>query len=102
MSTDVHMLSGAYALDALDPAEAEQFTQHLETCPVCAHEVQELRRAAARLGAVQAVVPPPSLRANVLAAAVRTRQAPPMVTPLPAGSWTRQWPTAWPPPAVAR
>ena len=33
MSTDLHTLSGAYALNALSAEEAEQFRQHLEACP---------------------------------------------------------------------
>jgi anti-sigma factor RsiW len=76
-SDDVHTLSGAYALDALDPEEAAEFRAHLEGCAACRQEVQELRGAAARMGAVETLRPPPELRARVLAAADRTPQVPP-------------------------
>ncbi len=34
----------AYALGALEPAEADAFRRHLEGCSVCAHELASLRR----------------------------------------------------------
>jgi anti-sigma-K factor RskA len=77
MSTDVHTLSGAYALNALTPQEAEEFDRHLAICEACRIEVAEFQQAAARLGAAEALVPPPDLRARVLAAADRTPQLPP-------------------------
>lgn len=75
--TDVHTLSGAYVLDALNPEEAAAFRTHLAGCPACRQEVRELREAAARMGAAQSLRPPPGLRARVLAAADRTPQEPP-------------------------
>jgi anti-sigma-K factor RskA len=75
--TDVHTLSGAYALDALDPEEAAEFRAHLEGCAACRQEVRELRDAAASMGAAEAFAPPAALRARVLAAADRTPQEPP-------------------------
>jgi anti-sigma-K factor RskA len=75
---EVHTLSGAYALDALDAEEAAVFREHLAGCPACTQEVRELREAAARMGAVESVPPPPDLRAQVLAAADRTPQVPPV------------------------
>jgi anti-sigma-K factor RskA len=88
--TDVHTLSGAYALDALDAEEAAGFREHLDGCDACCQEVRELRDAAARMGAVETVRPPAELRARVLASADRTPQLPPpprgeqdpVVTPL--------------------
>ena len=74
---DVHTLSGAYALDALDPEEAAEFRDHLSGCAACLQEVRELRAAAARMGAVDTLQPPAELRARVLAAADRTPQLPP-------------------------
>jgi anti-sigma-K factor RskA len=79
MSTDLHTLSGAYAVDALSPDEAEQFATHLEGCPACRDEVRELQETAARMGAAEAIAPPPALKARVLAAADRTPQLPPKV-----------------------
>ncbi len=69
MSTDLHTLSGAYAVDALSDEEARRFDTHLEDCQACRDEVRELQEAAARMGASEAVAPPPALRARVLAAA---------------------------------
>ena len=80
MSTDLHTLSGAYAIDALSPAEAEEFEKHLDQCPACRDEVLELQAAAARMGASEATMPPPSLKARVLAAADELPQLPPKVT----------------------
>lgn len=77
MSTDLHTLSGAFALDALSAEEAEQFQRHLEACPACREEVRELQQAAATMGASGAVPPPAYLKARVLAAADRTPQLPP-------------------------
>ena len=80
--TDVHTLSGAYALDALGADEAAEFRRHLSGCSSCCDEVRELRDAAARMGAVETIEPPAELRARVLAAADRTPQFPPVVVPL--------------------
>ena len=41
---------GAYALDAVDPEEAEVIRRHLESCPSCAAEVLEHHQVAALLG----------------------------------------------------
>ena len=82
MSTDLHTLSGAFAIDALTAEEAEQFRTHLEGCAACREEVRELREAAARMGEVEAVAPPAALKARVLAAADRTAQQPPKVVRL--------------------
>jgi anti-sigma-K factor RskA len=82
MSTELHTLSGAFALDALSPQEAEEFRTHLEGCAVCRQEVRELREAAARMGEVEALAPPPELKARVLAVADRTPQKPPKIVPL--------------------
>lgn len=93
MSTDLHTLSGAYALDALSAEEAEQFRRHLEGCPACRDEVRELRQAAARIGAGEAMAPPSSLKARVLAAADQQPQLPPKVTPVELVR-SRRW-TTW-------
>lgn len=77
MSTELHTLSGAFALNALSAEEAEDFRRHLEACPACRQEVAELQQAAARMGASEAVAPPEHLRTRVLAAVDRTPQLPP-------------------------
>ncbi len=94
MSTDLHTLSGAYALDALSADEAAEFERHLDGCEACCDEVRELREAAARMGAAEALRPPPALRARILASADQMAQLPPKVTPIEmARSRTRSWAT---------
>jgi anti-sigma factor RsiW len=78
---DLHALSGAYALDALDsPAERERFARHLSRCPSCANEVRGLREVATALAFAATAEAPPGLRGRVLTAAARTRQLPPEVS----------------------
>jgi anti-sigma-K factor RskA len=74
---DIHALAGAYVLDAVDDVERAAFTRHLAECSSCATEVDEMREVAARLADSTWSVPPPRLRAEVLAAVSRTRQLPP-------------------------
>jgi len=83
-SPDIHTLTGAYALDALDEFERRQFEAHLAQCPDCAREVDELRATAARLALVVAEQPPDSLRGRVLAQVATTRQEPPAGKPVTA------------------
>jgi|1186.fasta_scaffold05738_3 anti-sigma-K factor RskA len=75
---ELHLLTGAYALDALDPAEREAFEEHLTTCESCQAEVKELRATAGVLGAAAAETPPPSLKERVMAEVDRTRQDSPL------------------------
>jgi uncharacterized membrane protein len=78
---DLHSLSGAYALDALEQgAESERFARHLNRCPSCASEVREFREVATAMAFAAASAPPPELRDRVLAAVALTRQLPPEVT----------------------
>ena len=77
MSTELHTLSGAYALNALSAEEAEQFRRHLDACTACRQEVRELQQAAADMGAAESSAPPAPLRRRVLTAVDRTPQMPP-------------------------
>lgn len=96
---ELHLLTGAYAADALADDERTAFEAHLQGCPACRQEVAELSATVTRLAEAAAQPAPHSLRARVLAAAARTRQLPPSgsVTDL-AGtsrqSWYRQPATA--------
>jgi anti-sigma-K factor RskA len=80
---DLHSLSGAYALDALETgSERDRFTRHLSRCQSCADEVRGFREVATAMAFAAAgpsTEPPPGLRDRVLAAAARTRQLPPEV-----------------------
>ena len=78
MSTDDTMLDellGAYALDAVDADEAVAVEAYLERTPQAAQEVARLRKAAAWIGATEALTPPPELHHSVLGAARARRSA---------------------------
>lgn len=74
---EIHALSGAYAVDALDPAEKAQFEEHLAACATCRAEVASLREATALLPETTAIEPPPALRERVLAQIATVRPLPP-------------------------
>jgi len=89
---DMHSLSGAYALDALEAgAERDRFARHMNRCPSCASEVRGFREVATALAFAATAEPPPELRDKVLAAAVRTRQLPPEVRTHARPRRTRSW-----------
>lgn len=75
---DVHTLTGAYSLDALDGPEREAFEAHLRTCAACREEVAGLTAAASRLADAASARPPADLRARVLAEVAGTRQLSPL------------------------
>jgi anti-sigma-K factor RskA len=79
MTSDLHHLSGAYALDALDADERVAFEAHYPACEICAREVAEYRETATMLAAATAVEPPTDVRRRVLAEIATTRQISPMV-----------------------
>lgn len=79
MSPDLHHLSGAYAVDALDRDERDGFEQHLAACAACRAEVGELTDAAHSLGALTEATPSAELRSAVLAGITRVRPLPPLV-----------------------
>lgn len=76
---DVHALSGAYAVNALDDVERARFEAHLLGCADCREEVAGLREAATMLGSDGAVEPPASVRDAVLAGIETIRPLPPVV-----------------------
>jgi anti-sigma-K factor RskA len=90
--SDLHKLTGAYALDAVDDIERARFEQHLAECEDCRAEVAELRETAALLAETTAVEAPASLRTSVLAGISQVRPLPPEVTPTttPIGIRSRQ------------
>jgi anti-sigma-K factor RskA len=75
--TEIHTLSGAYAVDALDDIERAQFERHLAECAECRAEVASLRATAATLAETSATTPPPGLRDKVLAEIGTVRPLPP-------------------------
>lgn len=84
LPVDVHSLTGAYAVDALDDLERARFEQHLATCADCEAEVRSFTETAARLGGAESMTAPPQLRDTVLAQIRTTRQLSPGPVPLSA------------------
>ncbi|WP_236796130.1 anti-sigma factor domain-containing protein [Amycolatopsis sp. GM8] len=74
---DVHLLTGAYVLDALDEPERRQFERHLAECPECVQEVAGLRETTVRLGLAVSETPPAGMKEQVLARIGQVRQEPP-------------------------
>ncbi len=96
-----HLLTGAYALDALTGPQLDRFERHLQRCPACDHEVCDFRETAVRLALAVAATPPAQFRPRVLTAVSVTRQDPPL-TPRAARRWPRNRPAAqWLAAAVA-
>jgi anti-sigma-K factor RskA len=76
---DLHDLTAAYALDALDPEEAEAYERHLGQCEECREQLAELNGTATALAFGTVAPPPPArLRESILdaAAAERTNVVP--------------------------
>jgi anti-sigma-K factor RskA len=64
---DVHELTAAYALDALDPAEREQYEDHLSACAGCREDLQGFWQVTGSLAhAAGGPAPPPALRGRIL------------------------------------
>ncbi len=85
--SDIHKLSGAYALDAVDDIERAAFERHLAECEDCRTEVASLWETAALLAESAAVAPPPSLRDSVLSGISHIRPLPPLVAPPRRAAW---------------
>ena len=78
---DVHELTPAYALHALDSEEREAYEAHLGSCAECREELAALGETSAALAwGVESPVPAPALRGRILAAAAAEREN---VIPLP-------------------
>lgn len=78
--SDLHHVSGAYALDALDGAELTEFETHLVGCEDCRAEVDSFARTTVLLSATTLTAPPAGLRDSVLAGISRVRPLPPEVS----------------------
>lgn len=77
--SDIHALSGAYALHAVDEPERAAFERHLEGCAECRAEVDSFRETAALLAEDVAYPASPDLRASVLAGVAGVRPLPPVL-----------------------
>lgn len=78
--TDVHSAAGSYAVDALSPAERDEFEGHLVGCFSCRREVGAFAETLAQLTPMVEAAPPVDLRASVLASVAGVRQAPRLAT----------------------
>jgi anti-sigma-K factor RskA len=81
--SDIHALSGAYAVDALDDHERTEFEEHLAVCAECRAEVASFRETGALIAETEAVAPPASLRDAVLSGIGQVRPLPPETPSLP-------------------
>jgi anti-sigma-K factor RskA len=82
-NSDLHLLTGVYAVDALEPVELEAFERHLTRCGACESETRGLRETAARLAINAAAPPPPAMLQRVMAATYETRQLAPATSQFP-------------------
>lgn len=72
---DIHELTPAYALDALDQDERSRYESHLAQCERCRNELAGLSEAAAALAlAAPPATPPAGLRSRILEAAAAERE----------------------------
>lgn len=78
MTSDIHALSGAYAVDALDETERAEFEGHLAQCAACRAEVMSLQEAAALLAETTTTQPSAALRERVLTGISSVRPLPPV------------------------
>src|ERR687893_448088 len=74
--SDLHEAAGSYALNALDPAELDEFEAHLATCELCQDDVAELCEVAAELSLLVLADPPAGMRDTIMTAIQNTPQLP--------------------------
>jgi anti-sigma factor RsiW len=86
---DLHALTGAYTLDAVEVRERDRFERHLRRCRPCDDEILGLAETATALAFAVAAPPPAELRSQVLAVTSATRQVPAPTSPRwrPAAAW---------------
>jgi len=71
---DLHDLTSAYALDALDADETEAYERHLAQCEQCREQLAELNETTGALAfGAASPAPPPGLRSAILEAAAAER-----------------------------
>jgi anti-sigma-K factor RskA len=86
METEIHELTAAYALNALDPDDEREYEEHLRHCPRCREELSGMQEAAAALSYLpEGPAPPRDLGDRIVAAARAER---PNVVPM-----RRRWTT---------
>jgi len=92
---ELHVLTGGYAVHALEHRERQAFERHLQGCDSCEAEVRAFRETAARLAMARSLQPPAGMEQRVLAATYRTRQLPPLAARERGARWRpgagRRW-----------
>ncbi len=74
MTTDLHALAAAYALDALDDDERVEFEAHLASCESCPAELAKFAEVVGGLAEATGVAAPANVRDRVLAQIGETEQ----------------------------
>ena len=74
---EIHPNLAAFVLDGLEPEEAAEIRQHLDSCPGCQSELQELRKVNRALDAAPPPAAPPSYLKGEILSRVRAEQLPP-------------------------
>lgn len=76
---DIHHLSAAYALDALDERERMAFEAHYPSCEVCRADVLDFRATLAHLATATSTPAPAAMKDRVMAEIAQTRQLSPLL-----------------------
>jgi hypothetical protein len=76
---DIHHLSAAYALDALDSRERLAFEAHYPSCDVCRADVQDFRSTLTQMAGATVNEPSTSVRNAVMTEIAQTRQLSPLL-----------------------
>lgn len=75
METGIHELTAGYALDALDPAEREEYERHLAGCDRCQEDLASFWEVTGALAvAADGPAPSPALRERILEDAREEKQ----------------------------
>jgi anti-sigma-K factor RskA len=80
MTDDIHALSGAYAVDAVDDQERAEFEQHLAVCADCQAEIAGFRATTEQLSVLIGAQPPERLREQILHDISLVRPLPPEIS----------------------
>lgn len=83
MTTDLHALVAAYALDALDDDERHAFEAHLASCPTCPAELAGFTEVVGELADATSSPAPGDVRDRVLSRLGETEQVPAPPVPSP-------------------
>jgi anti-sigma-K factor RskA len=74
---EIHLNLAAFVLGGLEAEEAAEIRQHLDSCPGCQSELQELRKVNRALDAAPPPAAPPSYLKGEILSRVRAEQLPP-------------------------